>query len=128
MKKVVIHPEGLFRRPFVSQVVKAGPIIYVSGQVARDEEGNVVGAGDFRAQAKQVFENLKLALGAAGATLSDVVSTTAYLTNMAYYHILREVTTNYFGTDSPPATTWVMVSSLAFPEILLEIEAVAVVE
>ena len=113
MKKEVIHPEGLVKRPFFSHVVKVGNTIYVAGQVARDENGNVVGAGDFRAQAERVFENLQLCLKAAGATLSDVVSTTSYFTNMAYSPILAEVTAKYFGEETPPTATWIMVSSLA---------------
>jgi enamine deaminase RidA (YjgF/YER057c/UK114 family) len=127
MKKETIHPKGLVKRPFYSHVVKVGNTIYVAGQVSRDENGKIVGVGDFRAQAEKVFENLQLALKAAGATLEDVVATTSYLTNMAYSPILAEVTAKYFGEQAPPTATWVAVSSLAQPEFLLEIEAVAVV-
>ena len=125
MKKEAIHPEGLIKRPFYSHVVRADNTIYIAGQVARDDKGNVVGVGDFRAQAEKVFENLQLALKAVGATLSDVVSTTCYFTNMAYSPILAEITAKYFGTESPPTATWLMVSSLALPEFLIEIQAVA---
>jgi len=128
MKKQVIHPRGLIKRPFYSHVVKVGDTIHIAGQVARDENGNVVGAGDFRAQAEKIFENLQLCLGAAGATLNDVVSTTCYLTNMSCSPILAEITKKYFGEEAPPTATWVMVSSLALPEFLLEIEAIAVVD
>ena len=128
MKKEAIHPEGLFKRPYYSEVVKVGNTIHIAGQVPRDQNGKAVGAGDFRAQAEKVFENLQLALKAAGATLSDVVSTTTYLTNMAYLPVLAEVTPKYFGTEAAPTATVVMVSSLGFPEFLLEIQAVAVVE
>jgi len=79
MKKGAIHPKGLMRRPMYSQVVKAGNTIYISGQVGRDENGKVVGVGDFRTQIEKTFENLQIALKAAGARLSDVVSTTTYL-------------------------------------------------
>ena len=128
MKKEAIHPAGLFRRPFYSNVVKAGNTVYIAGQLSRDEKGNVVGAGDFRVQAEKVFENLQLALKAVGANLSKVVSATAYMTNMAYLPILTEVVAKYFGTEAPPNLTVVMVSSLALPEYLLETQAVAVVE
>jgi len=128
MKKEPIHPAGLFRRPFYSDVVKAGNTVYIAGQLSRDEKGNVVGAGDFRVQTEKVFENLQLALKAIGATFGDVISTTAYVTNMAYLPILTEVVAKYFGTEAPPNLTVVMVSSLALPEYLLEIQAIAVVE
>ena len=128
MKGEAIHPAGLFRRPFYSDVVKAGNTVYIAGQLSRDEKGNVVGAGDFRVQAEKVFENLQLALKAVGANLSKVVSTTAYVTNITYLPILTEIVAKYFGTEAPPNLTVVMVSSLALPEYLLEIQAVAVVE
>ena len=128
MKKEAIHPEGLTRRSTYSHVVKVGNTLYISGQVARDEKGNAVGAGDFRAQIEKVFENLQIALKAAGAALSDVVSTTTYLTNMAYIPIWREVTEKYYGTETPPTSTLLIVSSLASAEFLLEIQAIAVVE
>ena len=128
MKKEAIHPEGLTRRLTYSHVVKVGNTLYISGQVARDEKGNAVGAGDFRAQIEKVFENLQIALKAAGAALSDVVSTTTYLTNMAYIPIWREVTEKYYGTEAPPTSTLLIVSSLASAEFLLEIQAIAVVE
>jgi len=128
MKKEAIHPEGLTRRSTYSHVVKVGNTLYISGQVARDEKGNVVGAGDFRTQIEKVFENLQTALKAAGATLSDVVSTTTYLTNMAYIPIWREVTEKYYGTETPPTSTLLIVSSLASAEFLLEIQAIAVVD
>jgi len=128
VKKKTIHPDGLVRRPTYSHVVKAGNTIYIAGQVSRDPNGNIVGLGNFRVQAERVIENLQLALKAAGATLDDVVKTTIYLTNMAYRPILAEVTIKYFGSGEQPAATLLMVSSLAEPEFLLEIEAIAFVQ
>ena len=128
MKREDIHPAGLFRRPFYSDVVKAGNTVYIAGQISRDRNGNVVGTGDFRVQAEKVFENLQLALKAVGANLNSLVSTTAYVTNMAYLPILTELAAKYFGTEAPPNLTVVTVSSLALPEYLLEIQAVAIVE
>jgi len=128
MKKEAIHPEGLMRRPMYSQVVRVGNTLYISGQVARDENGNAVGAGDFRTQIEKVFENLQIALNSAGASLSDVVSTTTYLTNMAYVPVWGEVTAKYYGTEAPPTSTVLIISSLASADFLLEIQAVAVVE
>ena len=122
-----IQPEGLSRPPTYSQVVKAGNTIYVAGQVAQDERGQLVGPGDFVAQANQVFENLGKALAAAGAGFGDLVKTTVYLTDPRYREALRDVRTRYLGNASPPASTMVVVAGLAQPEYLLEIEAVAVI-
>jgi len=128
MKKEAIHPKGIMRRSMYSQVVKADNTIYIAGQVARDVNGNVVGIGDFRIQAEKVFENLQIALKAARASLSDVVSTTTYLTNMAYTSIWNEIFEKYFGEESPPTATILIISSLASAEYLLEMQSVAVVE
>jgi enamine deaminase RidA (YjgF/YER057c/UK114 family) len=122
-----IQPDGLSRPPTYSQVVKAGNTIYIAGQVAQDEQGQVVGAGDFVAQANQVFENLAKALAAAGASFGDLVKTTIYVTDPRYREALRDVRTKYLGSTPPPASTLVVVAGLAQPEYLLEIEAVAVV-
>ena len=128
MKREAIHPKGLLRRPMYSQVVRADNTLHIAGQVSRDENGNVVGAGDFRTQIEKVFENLQIALKSAGASLGDVVSTTTYLTNMAYIPIWGEVTEKYYGTETPPTSTVLIISSLASADFLLEIQAIAVVE
>ena len=122
-----IQPDGLSRPPTYSQVVKAGNTIYIAGQVAQDEHGQLVGPGDFVAQANQVFENLAKALAAAGAGFADLVKTTIYVTDPRYREALRDVRTRYLGNASPPASTMVVVAGLAQPEYLLEIEAVAVI-
>lgn len=98
--------------------------MYISGQVAQDERGQVVGRGDITAQATQVFENLRRALEAAGATFDDVVQTTVYLTDPRYRDAVRAVRTRYF-TGGTPASTLLIVAGLAEPDYLLEIEAIA---
>jgi 2-iminobutanoate/2-iminopropanoate deaminase len=123
-----IQPDGLSSPPTYSQVVKTGNTIYIAGQVAQDEHGQVVGPGDFVAQANQVFENLAKALAAAGAGFGDLVKTTVYVTDPRYREALRDVRSKYLGSTPPPASTLVVVAGLALPEYLLEIEAVAVVE
>jgi enamine deaminase RidA (YjgF/YER057c/UK114 family) len=123
-----IQPDGLSRPPTYSQVVKAGNTIYIAGQVAQDEHGQLVGPGDIVAQANQVFENLAKALAAAGASFGDLVKTTIYVIDPRYREALREVRSKYLGSAPPPASTLVVVAGLARPEYLLEIEAVAVVE
>ena len=99
--------------------------IYVSGQLARDKAGNVVGKGDMRAQLRQVGENVKAALDAAGASLGDLVKTTTFVTDIDEYFKHVDVRMEYFGAALPTSTT-VEVRRLAHPDFLVEIEAVAV--
>src|SRR3954453_15516843 len=100
--------------------------IYISGQIAYDKDGNVVGAGDMKAQAEQVFKNLEIALTAAGAKFSDVVKMNTYITDMDKAPAVREVRARYFGAATP-ASTFVKVAGLVRSELLLEIEVIAVV-
>ena len=105
--------------------VTSGRTLYVSGQIAVDPDGRVVGAGDFEAQTRQVFENLKAALAAAEATLADVVKITMFVTDISQLQTLRAVRDTYF-TGAPPASSLVEVSRLVLPELMVEIEAIAV--
>ena len=106
--------------------VSGGRTIYIAGQVAFDNSGNVVGKGDFGAQATQVFENLKLALAAVGATFENVVKVNTYVTDMSHLQTLREIRSRYYGKIAP-ASTLVEIGKLASPDLMIEIEAVAVV-
>ena len=108
----------------VVETVGAVKAVYISGQIAFDGNGNVVGAGDMKAQAEQVFKNLQAALDAAGAKFSDVVKMNTYITDMDQAPAVREVRARYFG-DTTPASTLVQVVRLARPELLLEIEVIA---
>src|SRR5207249_2135992 len=116
-----LSPSSLPSIPGYSQVAKVqgGQTIYISGQVALDLEGNLVGPGDFRAQAQQVFENLKAALAEAGADFSHVVKLGVYLTDISQLPILREVRNQYVNTKTPPASTAVEVSKLFREGILV---------
>jgi reactive intermediate/imine deaminase len=100
--------------------------IHVSGQIATDREGNLVGPGDLRAQTRQVFENLKAILEANGATFGDAVKIGTYLTTLDDLAAMREVRSEYLTSD-PPASTAVQVVALVVPEALIEIDLVAVV-
>ena len=100
--------------------------IHISGQVAVDLEGNLVGPGDLRAQTRQVFENLKAILKANGATFADAVKIGTYLTTLYDLAGMREVRTEYL-TSEPPASTAVQVMALVMPDALIEIDLVAVV-
>ncbi|HEX3273117.1 MAG TPA: RidA family protein [Ktedonobacterales bacterium] len=123
-----VNPPMLPPSPGYTQVViaPAGRTVHISGQVALDTSGAIVGLGDFSAQARQVFENLKAALEAGGASFADVVKITIFVLDMANLPALREIRDEYVNTERPPASTAVQVSRLAREEFLLEIEAVAV--
>ena len=110
----------------VVEVTGPAKTVYVAGQIAFDKEGKLVGAGDMAAQAEQVFKNLQAALETAGAKFSDVVKMNTYITDMAKAPAVREVRARYFG-QSTPASTLVQVAALARPELMLEIEVIAVV-
>jgi len=107
-----------------------GKTIHISGQTAVDADGKVVGKGDLKRQTEQAFENLRLALAAAGATWSDVVVTRLYVVNLKPEHvpIIREVRSRFVSAEHPPASTLVGVSALVGADWLIEIEATAVVE
>jgi 2-iminobutanoate/2-iminopropanoate deaminase len=123
------NPPALSRPTGYTHIVEVtGPVktIYISGQIAFDKDGNVVGAGDMKAQADQVFKNLEAALAAAGATFADVVKMNTYVTDMEKAPAVREVRARYFG-ETTPASTLVQVARLARPELMLEIEVIAAV-
>ncbi|WLT32318.1 RidA family protein [Geothrix sp. PMB-07] len=124
-----LNPPGLPKPNGYSHVVevRGGRTLYISGQIALDQNGLLIGAGDLRAQTRQVFENLKTALQASGARLEDVVKITVFMTDVSELAVFREVRDGYF-TQNPPASSLVQVSRLVRPDLLIEIEAVAVVE
>lgn len=123
----IAAPEGMAAGAGYTHVVTGeGRLIAVSGQVALDEHGDVVGEGDPEAQARQVFENLRRCLDAAGATFSDVIKLTYYVTDMAHMPAIRAVRDEVIGARQLPASTAVQVVALVRPGLLLEIEAFAV--
>jgi reactive intermediate/imine deaminase len=105
-------------------VVRAGGMVFISGMEPKDEEGATVGKGDVTAQARQVLENIKKCLTAAGATFADVCKVTVYVRNIQDRPKINEVRKQYFGA-SRPASTLVEISKLANDDYLLEIEAIA---
>ncbi len=111
-------------------VSRGGRTIYVSGQVAVDEKGRVVGVGDLKQQTEEAFRNVKIALEAAGASFADVVKTSLFVVGLKPEHvpIIREVRGRYISAQTPPTSTLVGVSALVGPEWLIEIEAVAVLD
>ena len=113
-----------------SQGVEIDPsghrLLFVAGQLATDSEGQVVGAGDIRAQARAVFANLTAVLRTAGGDLSDVVSMTVFLTARADFDGFNEVRNETFTTEPYPSSTLVVVAGLVLPEHLVEVNAIAV--
>ena len=109
----------------LSQAMRVGDLIFVSGQAAISPEGELVGIGDFDAQAEQTFRNLERVLEAGGSGLDRVVKVTIFLTDMANFPRIVELRGRWF-TPPYPADTIVEVSSLALPGLEIEIEAIAV--
>jgi len=111
--------------PFrLSQGFRVGDLVFVSGQAAMDEHGQLVGVGDFDAQAEQTFRNLSRVLEAGGSSLDRIVKVTIFLTDMSNFGKIVELRGKWF-TPPYPADTIVEVSSLALPELEIEIEAIA---
>ena len=128
--KNFLNPETLSPPKYFSQVVEvqeAKRLIYVSGQVSVDKEGNVVGVGDIKKQAEQAFSNLREALRSVNAELSDLVRLTVYLTNMEDLPQVREVRRRYTDEKRPPASTVVEIKRLGRIECMIEVEATAAV-
>lgn len=112
--------------PFrLSQGFRVGDLVIVSGQAAIDERGQVVGVGDFDAQAEQVFSNLRRVLDAGGSGLDRIVKVTIFLTDMSNFPKIVDLRGRWFS-EPWPADTIVQVTSLALPELEIEIEAIAV--
>jgi reactive intermediate/imine deaminase len=103
-----------------------GVLLFVSGQVAFDADGTLVGEGDMARQTEQVFQNLKAVLEANGAAFEQVVKLATFMTDISQLQAMRDVRVRYLP-DPPPASTTVEVSGLFRPEALIEVEAVAAI-
>ena len=109
-----------------AQGYRVGDLLYISGQTAISDEGEVVGRGDFDAQAEQVFRNLSRVLEAGGSSLDKGVKVNIYLTDMGHFPDIVRLREKHF-TEPYPADTIVEVNQLALPDLMLEIEAIALV-
>ena len=126
-KTVLVSPVLMTPAGIMSHGIKApaGNMVFVSGQVARNAQGETVGKGDIEAQTRQVLENVKSVLAAGGATMDDVVKVTVFVTDVGDYAAIHKVRGEYFKTDYP-ASTMVEVKALVNPDLMIEIEAIAV--
>ncbi|HKA56400.1 MAG TPA: RidA family protein [Candidatus Binatia bacterium] len=109
----------------LAQARQLGNTIYVSGQVAYNAEGRLVGEGDMKAQTRQVFDNIRAVLAAAGAGMGDIIKINTYITDQGKFMDMLEARKEIFGAN-PPASTAVVVAGLAFPGLLIEVEAIAI--
>jgi enamine deaminase RidA (YjgF/YER057c/UK114 family) len=125
-----INPPGLSKPGGYTHAVVVPPgtrLVVISGQVALDSTGRIVGAGNMTVQATQVFENLKLALAGVGATFNDVVKLNTYLTNMGQSQAFRTVRDKYVNPAAPPASTLIEVRRLFRDEFIIEVEAMVAI-
>ena len=131
MPQRYINPDAVSKPGAYTHVVEAtgNRIVFISGQVALDKNGNVVGAGDLAKQAEQVFQNLQACLASVGATFADVTKMTTFIVGYQAARdraVLGAVRQKYLPASNPPASTLVGVQALATPDIMIEIEATAV--
>lgn len=127
MSKISLQPTSLAvpAAPFVPGT-KKGSLVFTSGQVALDQNGQLVGEGDVKAQTHQVLQNVKAVIEDGGATLADIMKTTVFLSDINDFSAMNEVYAKFFG-DLKPARSTVQ-APLARPEFLVEIEAIAVID
>jgi 2-iminobutanoate/2-iminopropanoate deaminase len=126
IEQIVIDPDPY--KPFrLAQGYRVGDLLFISGQAAIDSQGQIVGVGDFEAQAQRVFENLERVLCAGSSSLKNVVKVTIFLTDMRYFDRIVELRGRWF-TPPYPADTIVEVRSLCSRDAMIEIEAVAVAD
>lgn len=120
-----INPKGLKRQTFYNHAItRPGTPVFLTGQVAWDEDGAVVGAGDIDAQVAQVYRNIGLALEGLGATPADIVKTTTYVTERGLAPAIHKGRLAFFGDHDLPASTYIQVAGLADPDLMLEIEVI----
>ncbi|MFJ8353817.1 RidA family protein [Bacillus paramycoides] len=129
MQKKFINPENMpatFGYSHIVEVNNAKRTIYISGQVAINTDGHIVGIGDLATQTRQVFENIKIALKTSELNFNDVVKLTFFLTDISQMALVRDIRDQYINTNNPPASSALEVNKLIHDELLIEIEAIAV--
>jgi 2-iminobutanoate/2-iminopropanoate deaminase len=128
MQKEVFGAPTVYSPIRYAQGIKTtgGTIVWISGQVSQDKNGKMVYKGDFAGQARQALSNLKAMVEAAGGTINDIIKVNTYLTDLRYREELARVRAEFFPEGKLPASTLVGVTALADPDMLVEIEAIAV--
>jgi reactive intermediate/imine deaminase len=121
----VREPSGHFSQAIAIEA--KGKMVFISGMTARKPDGSIAGIGDIEAQTRQVCENIKSAVQAAGGTLDDVVRVDVYVRNIEHFDKIHKVRREYFKAP-PPASTMVEVTKMVSPDYLIEINAIAVVQ
>jgi len=127
MAHEILKLKSVHRTVGYSHAAKAGNTLYIAGQVAQDLDGNLVGKGDLESQVRQVYLNLKNIMEEAGGNLNNIVKMTTFLTHYNYIETYRSVRNEYFSEPCPP-NTLVIIESLALPDFMIEVEAVAVLD
>jgi 2-iminobutanoate/2-iminopropanoate deaminase len=124
MSEKIRQPSGHFSQ--ATTVEARGRLVFISGMTSRRRDGTIAGIGDIEAQTRQVCENLKAAVGAAGGIMDDICRVDVYVRNMEHFDRIHKVRREYFGAPAP-ASTMVEVSKMTSPDYLIEISAIAVV-
>ncbi len=119
------NPDGMTQPTAYTHLVKFERLMFIAGQVSLDADGNVIGAGDMKAQVRQVLENLKTILASEGADFSNIVKINTFTTDIEAFFETGDIRREYFGSEAP-ASTLVQIERLARPVFLVEIEAIAV--
>jgi len=122
----IINPKNVHWPIGYSHICKVGDTVHVSGQLALDQEGNIVGKGDMTLQTEKTYENLKKCLESVGATINDIVMLRVFVTDLEEFQKTGEVRKKYFGKYRP-ATTGLEISRLYFDDAMIEVEATAVI-
>jgi len=128
MAREFINPPDLATPPsnIYNHVVKVGSTVYISGQVSRDMNGRTSHVGDPEAQIREVWANLEIAVKAAGGSLKDIVKTTTYVVGAENLGKIRAARLSLLPPDGRPTSTTLLVAGLADPDLLVEVEAIAV--
>jgi len=123
-----IHSGAFAGKLAFSSAVKAGPgeLLFISGQLGRDDNHQLIGKGDIGAQTRQALENIKKVLERAGGTFADIVKVTVFVKDMSEFRVIHDIRMEYFSEEHLPASTMVQVSGFTLPDALIEIEAIAV--
>ena len=131
-KEIIPFTADLGTEVAFSQAIKVSKanlesLLFISGQASIDEKGNVVGKGDIKTQTRQTLENMRSVLSQLGATMDDVVKVTIFVTDISHFNEIHEVRREYFKKGNYPASTIVEINRLALEDLMIEIEAIAVV-